>query len=116
MVDGSVGQPYPGVSRTTTDTPHATVNEYEFQPGAQFPLHHHAQAQITVVLTGTVQMEVDGQTSRLSAEQWVYTAGHVPHGITATDAPARFLAIVVPPRGPGDQPTVRTQHDPGDES
>jgi quercetin dioxygenase-like cupin family protein len=110
MSDGAVERPYPGVSRVTTDTPNATVNEYTFQPGAQFPLHHHNQAQITVVLAGAVQMEVDGEVRRLSAEQWVYTPGQVPHGIAATNEPARFLAIVVPPRGPGDEPS--TQYDP----
>ena len=42
--------PYAGIERRVLNTAKATVQEYRFEPGATFPLHHHPQEQITLVL------------------------------------------------------------------
>jgi quercetin dioxygenase-like cupin family protein len=98
--------PYPGIERLTLNTERATVNEYRFGPHARFPTHHHPQEQLTVVLEGTVFFEADGQTIELKAGQWNVTRGGVVHGIHTGDGPARFLAIVMPGRPPGEHPIL----------
>ena len=90
--------PYEGIDRRVLTTAKATVQEYRFEPGASFPIHHHPQEQITVVLDGAVSFHSDGATRELVAGDWSVVAGDVPHGITAGPAGARFMAILVPPR------------------
>jgi quercetin dioxygenase-like cupin family protein len=91
-------RPYDGIARRVLTTAKATVQEYRFDPGATFPIHHHPQEQITLVLEGNVSFSADGQTCDLSAGAWAVVPGDVDHGITAGPAGARFLAVLVPPR------------------
>ena len=93
-------QPYPGLERRTFDSDAATVNEYRFEPGARFPLHRHPEEQITLVEEGEVEMTIGGRRERLAAGGWSVAAPDVEHGITAGEAGARILAILVP-RRPG---------------
>jgi unsaturated pyranuronate lyase len=98
----SADRPYPGVRRTTVRTERATVALYEFAPGARFPLHRHAQEQITIVVEGTIEATVgDRRLVLMTAEAFV-TAPDEPHGIVAGNAGARFVAVIVPPRGDED--------------
>jgi quercetin dioxygenase-like cupin family protein len=90
--------PYDGIARRVMTTAKATVQEYCFDPGATFPLHHHPQEQITLVLEGAVSFSADRQTHELSAGAWSVVPGDVEHGITAGPAGARFIAILVPAR------------------
>jgi quercetin dioxygenase-like cupin family protein len=90
--------PYPGIARRVLTTSKATVQEYSFAPGATYPLHHHPQEQITLVLDGELTFNASGDSQELSAGAWSVVPGDVPHGITAGPVGARFLAILVPPR------------------
>jgi quercetin dioxygenase-like cupin family protein len=90
--------PYAGIDRRVLTTSQATVQEYRFEPGATFPIHHHPQEQITLVLDGTLSFTADGEVHELSAGAWSVVPGDVPHGITAGPTGARFLAVIVPPR------------------
>jgi quercetin dioxygenase-like cupin family protein len=90
--------PYPGIARRVLTTSKATVQEYSFAPGATYPLHHHPQEQITLVLDGELTFNAGGDSQELSAGAWSVVPGDVPHGITAGPVGARFLAILVPPR------------------
>ncbi|HEX6715045.1 MAG TPA: cupin domain-containing protein [Thermoleophilaceae bacterium] len=90
--------PYAGIDRRVLTTSKATVQEYRFEPGASFPIHHHAQEQITVVIDGEVSFSADGESRELAAGEWSVIPGDVPHGVTAGPAGARFIAILVPPR------------------
>jgi unsaturated pyranuronate lyase len=93
-----VEEPYPGLRRRTFDATGATVNEYTFEPGAEFPLHHHPQEQITIVEEGEIELTAADETVRLRAGEWSVLAGGVAHGIRAFEKGARILAIVVPRR------------------
>jgi quercetin dioxygenase-like cupin family protein len=90
--------PYAGIERRVLTTSKATVQEYRFEPGATFPLHHHPQEQITLVLDGDLEFTAGDDRHDLTAGAWSVVAGDVEHGITAGPAGARFLAILVPPR------------------
>jgi quercetin dioxygenase-like cupin family protein len=101
-----VEEPFPGLRRRTFDGSGATVNEYSFEPGARFPLHRHAQEQITLVLDGTVELVVAGEAFPLEAGAWSVVDGDIEHGITAGPEGARILAIVVPRREATDAYTL----------
>ena len=100
---GSFGElaaeaPFPGVRRSAFDTEHATVTRYEFEPGATFPQHRHAQEQIPLIEAGEVEFTIDGAVARLGPGGYSVVAGGVEHGITAGPGGARFVAIVIPRR------------------
>jgi unsaturated pyranuronate lyase len=90
--------PYAGIERRVLTTSKATVQEYRFEPGATFPLHHHPQEQITLVLDGELAFTAGDDRHDLTEGAWSVVAGGVEHGITAGPVGARFLAILVPPR------------------
>jgi quercetin dioxygenase-like cupin family protein len=90
--------PYPGVRRRTLHSERVTLTEYTFEPGATFPLHRHAQEQVTIVAEGEVRMTVAGATETLAAGAWAVTPGDVEHGITAGAGGARIVAILSPRR------------------
>ena len=96
--DLPVDEPWPGVRRCAFDTQHATITRYEFEAGAEFPLHNHPQEQITLVQEGEVEFTVDGDVKRLGPGDWSVVPPDVPHGLRAGAGGARFLAIVVPKR------------------
>jgi len=98
---GTGDRPYPGVERQSFDTDRATIVSYRFEAGASFPLHRHAEEQITIVEEGEVDFLLGSETRHLTAGDWVVTAPETPHGIAATEG-ARFLAIIIPRRRSGD--------------
>ena len=93
-----VAEPYPGLQRRAFDAAGATVNEYVFAAGAEFPLHRHAEEQVTLVEEGEIELRAGEETARLGPGDWCVTAPDVPHGIRALGAGARVLAVIVPRR------------------
>jgi len=102
LADLPPDEPHPGVTRRTFDAAGATVAVYDFQSGARFPLHRHAQEQITLVDAGTVTMSLGAERRELAAGDWSIVAGDVEHGIVAGPAGARITAIIVPRRAGAD--------------
>ncbi|MDB9467607.1 cupin domain-containing protein [Dolichospermum circinale] len=50
-------------------------------PGACFPLHQHPESQMGMVISGNLEMNVNGKKEILNPLQQVYSAGsEVPHG------------------------------------
>jgi quercetin dioxygenase-like cupin family protein len=103
--------PYPGVQRRTLHSERVTLAQYTFEPGASFPLHRHAQEQVTLVEAGVVHLTADGSTEALAAGAWSVLPGGVEHGITAGPEGARIVAILSPRREGGDITITST---PGD--
>jgi quercetin dioxygenase-like cupin family protein len=93
---------YPGVLRQSFSSEEATVSRYTFSPGATFPLHRHAQEQITVVQSGAIEMTIAGRSSTMGAGEFSVVGKEVEHGITAGPDGARVIAIVIP-RREGDE-------------
>lgn len=97
---------YEGVIRRTFSSDHATVTSYAFSPRARFPLHRHPQEQITLVVTGDIQLTVADEIDELSAGQWAITGPDVEHGVLAGPDGATVFAIIVPRRESADAYTV----------
>jgi quercetin dioxygenase-like cupin family protein len=96
--DLPVDEPWPGVRRCAFDSQEATITQYDFDAGAEFPLHSHPQEQITLVQEGDLELTVGNSVKRLGPGDWSVVPPDVPHGISAGADGARFLAIVVPKR------------------
>lgn len=105
-------EPYPGVERRSFDSPQATVTRYSFAPEASFPLHRHAQEQITLIEEGTLEVTVGRSRQELRAGDWSIIGPDVEHAMRAGPGGARFVAIVVPRRERSDAYTV-LEGDPG---
>ena len=101
-------EPHRGVTRRAFDSDGATVTSYEFEPGAEFPLHRHPQEQITLIEAGSVRMTLGGEQRELRRGAWSIVAGDVEHGIVAGPDGARIIAIVVPRRANADAYEVVT--------
>jgi quercetin dioxygenase-like cupin family protein len=100
-------EPFPGVRRRSFDAEGATVTEYRFEPGATFPIHRHAQEQITMIAEGVIAMTIDGEATEIGPGGWSVVGPEIDHGITAGDAGARFLAVVTPRRAAADEYEVK---------
>ena len=50
----------PTISRQLIHTPHTTMARIFFKKGSSAPLHHHINEQVTNVLSGELQLEVEG--------------------------------------------------------
>lgn len=94
----AVQAPYAGVVRASFDSQGATVTRYRFQSGARFPLHRHAQEQLTMILAGRVTFTVDGREQEFGPGDWSVVPGGVEHGLQAGEDGAEFLAVIVPRR------------------
>jgi len=90
--------PYPGIERRTFDSDQATVNRYDFDPGATFPRHRHPQEQITLVVQGSLDLTVGDRSRSLAAGDYSVLPADVEHGITAGGSGASFVAMIVPRR------------------
>ena len=99
---GAGDRPFPGILRRSLDTDEATVVSYQFEAGASFPLHRHAEEQITFVEEGEIEFRLAGESRRLAAGDWAVTAPEAPHGVVAGPAGARILAVIIPRRRTGD--------------
>lgn len=96
-------QPFPGITRQAFTTTQATVSRYDFEPGASFPLHSHAQEQITLVARGSIEITLAGESEELAPGDWSVAAAGVEHGITAGPSGASIVAIVSPARSRSDE-------------
>jgi elongation factor G len=51
---------YPGITRQVIHGERQTMIRYVYAPGSVFPQHSHPQEQITTVLTGRIEFDIDG--------------------------------------------------------
>ena len=98
--------PYPGIVRRTIHSERMTLSEYTFMPGATFPLHRHAQEQVTLIEAGAVRLTAGGATETFAAGAWSVMPAGVEHGITAGPDGARIVAILSPRRESADEITL----------
>jgi quercetin dioxygenase-like cupin family protein len=75
-----VESPRPGIFRQTLHGDRQTVVRYRYAPGSVFPVHAHPEEQVTMVLRGTLALEVAGEESICGPGTVVVIPGGVPHG------------------------------------
>lgn len=74
-----------------------TVAVWQVDAGASLPEHAHHHEQITMIVDGTFEMTVGGETRRLGAGDIVVIPGHVTHaGKAITDC--RITDVFQPAR------------------
>jgi quercetin dioxygenase-like cupin family protein len=101
--------PYPGVETRRIDFVQFTVVEYRFRPEAVFPVHHHSEEQVVIVLEGSVRFGVDGRPMDLGPGACGRVAPNIPHGATAGPQGARMMILVSPRRREEGGPAVSTR-------
>jgi quercetin dioxygenase-like cupin family protein len=74
------------------------ANFVRFAPHTEAPLHSHAEEQITIVLEGELEMEVDGETRLLRPGQVAVMPPFVPHAARTHDRPSVEIDVFSPPR------------------
>ena len=70
----------PGITRQVVHGTRQTMIRYVYAPGAVFPVHAHPQEQVTLVMSGRIAFEVDGQRIELGAGDLAILPGGIPHG------------------------------------
>jgi quercetin dioxygenase-like cupin family protein len=70
----------------------------EFQPHAVLPRHRHPHEQISYVLTGELEFELDGKTRILTQGEGAVIPSNAQHGARVLDQPARVLDAWYPVR------------------
>lgn len=53
-------EPIPGITRQTVHGDRQSIVRYVYAPGSVFPVHHHPEEQVTVVLSGRIVFTVGG--------------------------------------------------------
>lgn len=76
----------PGVFGATVHTPQLTATLYRYRRGSSWEEHRHPQDQMTMVLEGVIDFEVDGRAIRLRQGQLATIPGGTPHGATVPDS------------------------------
>ncbi len=95
----AVEHPFPGIARQTVHGQNQTLVRYVYQPGSVFPIHHHPEEQITVVLSGSIDFTVDDAPLTLSGGQAAIIPPGIPHGARVTGSvPVETLNTMSPRR------------------
>jgi quercetin dioxygenase-like cupin family protein len=88
---------FPGLRARVVHSDRTSQSWVEVDEGASFPEHHHPHEQVVNVLSGTLDLVVDGQTTRLTPGMAFVIPPNVPHSGRAITA-CRVLDVFSPVR------------------
>ena len=90
----------PGVLRADWHGGPFTIVQYTYYPGAVFPSHHHDPAQVTVILSGRIIFEIEGEAFTLDPGECLFVPGGVPHSARVPEdrGPVVSINVFHPPR------------------
>jgi quercetin dioxygenase-like cupin family protein len=71
--------------RRVVHTPQATIARLILKKGAVVPLHSHVNEQVTTVMSGSLEFDLDGERFILGAGDVLVIPPHVPHAVVATE-------------------------------
>ena len=80
-----------GLDRRAVYLENLMLTFVDFEPGIDLPQHSHPREQITLVLEGTLEFTLDGETKILNAGQGVTVASNVSHSARSLAGRARVL-------------------------
>jgi quercetin dioxygenase-like cupin family protein len=81
----------PGVIRRAVYLEDVMLTFFGFEPKAVVPEHHHPHQQITWVVSGAMEFNLDGEVRVLQAGDGVLIAPNVRHSAVVLDGPCRAL-------------------------
>ena len=91
------GQPVPGFRVRFVHTDAITIAYWDIEAGASLPLHSHSQAQVTSLITGSLELTVGSETRLLRAGAVAVIDGDVEHSGRALTA-CRVIDVFHPVR------------------
>ena len=81
----------PGVTRRAVYLDDVMVTFFDFEPKAVVPDHHHPHQQITWVVSGAMEFDLNGDKRVLRAGDGVLIPPDVPHSAVVLDEPCRAI-------------------------
>lgn len=93
-----VQAPVAGVRAWQVATPRMTMALYELEPGVQVPEHAHAGDEVGLIIAGSLEVQVDGQSHLLSEGQTFVIPQGAPHAARTTDRACRLFECYAPHR------------------
>ena len=81
----------PGVMRRAVYLDDLMITFFTFEPNAVIPLHQHPHQQITWVVSGTMEFELDGEKQILQAGDGALIPPDTPHSAVVPDGGCQAL-------------------------
>ena len=81
----------PGVLRRAVYLDDVMLTFFDFEPGASVPEHNHPHQQITWVVSGAMEFNLDGEKRVLQAGDGVLIPPDAPHSAVILDGACRAL-------------------------
>ncbi len=76
----------PGVFGATVNTPQLTATLYRYRRGSSWEEHQHPEDQITMILEGVIDFQVDGRPVRLRQGELAAIPGETPHSAAVPES------------------------------
>ena len=88
----------PGVTAKIASGERMMLSLVTLAPGAVVPTHSHPQEQMGLMVSGTMEFTIEGETRALSGSGMYLVPGGVPHAAKAGPGGAVALDAFSPPR------------------
>jgi quercetin dioxygenase-like cupin family protein len=74
------------------------LNSVRFAPHTEAPVHSHDEEQLTLVVEGELEFDLDGEVRLLTPGMVAVVPANVPHGARTRDLPCHEYDVFNPPR------------------
>jgi quercetin dioxygenase-like cupin family protein len=81
----------PGITRRAVYLDDVMVTFFDMEPNARLPEHHHPHQQITWIVSGSMEFNLDGEKRVLHAGDGVLIPPDTPHGAVILDEPCHAV-------------------------
>ena len=88
----------PGVTARIASGERMMLSLVTFAPGAVVPTHSHPHEQMGMMVSGTMEFTIEGETRVLSGNEMYFVPGGVPHAAKGGPGGAVALDAFSPPR------------------
>ena len=88
----------PGVTAKIVSGEKLMLSLVTLAPGAVVPTHSHPHEQMGLMVSGTMEFTIEGETRVLSGNEMYFVPGGVPHAAKAGPGGAVALEAFSPPR------------------
>jgi quercetin dioxygenase-like cupin family protein len=88
----------PKLTQQVFTTSSVMLVRYVYEPGLRFPEHSHPQEQVTLVESGRLEFEIDGEKVLLASGDICSIPPNVPHSTAVGEKQAIAVSIFTPVR------------------